>query len=158
MNADVFGSFIEQVLCPVLHADDIVVMDNLSSYKSASARLLIESSGATLVFLVPYAPDFNPIEMIFPKIKQRMRSVACTTANALWHATQSVLDTVTQSDAANCITHCGYTLQENYKRCGARVSKKPTANAAKSLDDFMQQHHEHPWNRSYGTNCSNGQR
>ena len=113
VNADVFESFVEQVLCPTLHAGDIVVMDNLSSHKSERARVLIESRGASLVFLPPYSPDFNPIEMIFAKIKQRVRSLCCRSVSALWRATQSILDTVTQSDAANCFTHCGYTLQEN---------------------------------------------
>lgn len=111
VNADVFESFVEQVLCPALRASDIVVMDNLSSHKSARARSLIESRGASLVFLPPYSPDFNPIEMIFAKIKQALRTLECRSVAALWQATQSVLDTITPSDAANCFTHCGYTLR-----------------------------------------------
>lgn len=113
VNTEVFEAFVERVLCPALHAGDIVVMDNLSSHKSVRARALIESRGATLVFLPPYSPDFNPIEMIFAKIKQTLRSLCCRTVSTLWSATQSVLDQVTPTDAANCFTHCGYTLQEN---------------------------------------------
>lgn len=112
VNTDVFEAFIERVLCPKLHAGDIVVMDNLSSHKSTRARMLIESRGATLVFLPPYSPDLNPIEMIFAKIKQSLRSLCCRTVTTLWNATQSVLDQVTATDAANCFTHCGYTLRE----------------------------------------------
>jgi transposase len=110
INADVFQAFVEQVLVPQLKPGDVVIVDNLSSHKRARTRELIEATGARLVFLPPYSPDFNPIEMIFSKIKQLLRSMACRTREALWNAMQSVLDRVSPSDAANCFTHCGYTL------------------------------------------------
>jgi len=50
--------------------------------------------------------------MVFSKIKQLLRSLGCRTKDALWTAMQSVLDKVTSADAANCFTHCGYTLRE----------------------------------------------
>lgn len=113
VNRDVFEAFVEQVLVPELRPGDVVVLDNLSSHKSQQARRLIESRGAELVFLPPYSPDLNPIEMVFSKIKQLLRSLACRTKNALWNAMQSVLDQVTPSDAANCFRHSGYTLRED---------------------------------------------
>jgi len=112
VNADVFEAFVEQVLVPELRRGDIVVMDNLSSHKRAHTRELIEAVGAQLVFLPPYSPDLNPIEMVFSKVKQLLRSLACRTVDALWNAMQSVLDQVTPSDAANCFRHCGYTLHK----------------------------------------------
>jgi transposase len=108
VNADVFTAFVEQVLCPTLGKDDIVVMDNLSSHKGAEVRRLIESRGAKLLYLPPYSPDLSPIELAFSKIKQRLRSLACRTRDALWSSMQTVLDTVTASDATNFFTHCGY--------------------------------------------------
>jgi transposase len=111
INADVFQAFVEQVLVPQLRPGDAVIADNLSSHKRARTRQLIEAAGATLLFLPPYSPDLNPIEMIFSKIKQLLRSMACRTREALWNAMQTVLDRVSASDAANCFTHCGYTLQ-----------------------------------------------
>jgi transposase len=111
VNGDVFEAFVEQVLVPELRQGDVVIMDNLSSHKRHRVRQLIESAGARLVFLPPYSPDLNPIEMIFAKIKQSLRSLACRTRNALWQAMQSVLDQITPSDACNCYRHCGYTLQ-----------------------------------------------
>jgi transposase len=110
INGDVFEAFVEQVLVPQLQAGDLVILDNLSSHRRARARQLIEAAGATLLFLPPYSPDFNPIEMIFSKIKQLLRSMACRTREVLWNAMQTVLDRVSASDAANCFTHCGYTL------------------------------------------------
>jgi transposase len=111
VNADIFESFIEQVLLPTLRPGDVVVMDNLSSHKRARTRELIESSGASLTFLPPYSPDLNPIEMVFAKIKQLLRGLACRTCEALWQVMQSVLNQVTCSDARNCFRHCGYTLR-----------------------------------------------
>ena len=112
VNTDVFEAFAEQVLVPRLRPGDVVVMDNLSSHKSARTRELIEAVGAELVFVPPYSPDLNPIEMVFAKIKQSLRSLSCRSVEALWDAMQSVLDQITGSDAANCFRHCGYTLQE----------------------------------------------
>jgi transposase len=111
VNADVFEAFVEQVLVPDLRVGDVVVMDNLSSHKRSKTRRLIESAGAQLLFLPPYSPDFNPIEMIFAKIKQLLRTLACRTREQLWSIIQPVLDKVSPSDAANCFRHCGYTLQ-----------------------------------------------
>lgn len=111
INGDVFEAFVEQVLVPHLREGDVVVTDNLSSHKRPRTRQLIEAAGAYLVFLPPYSPDLNPIEMIFAKIKQCLRSLACRTRQALWQAMQSVLDQVTPTDAANCYRHCGYAIQ-----------------------------------------------
>ena len=111
VNADVFESFVQQVLVGQLRPGDVVIMDNLSSHKRSRSRQLIEAAGASLMFLPPYSPDLNPIEMIFAKIKQLLRSLACRTREALWQTMQSVLDKITPSDAINCCNHCGYTLR-----------------------------------------------
>ena len=113
VNRDLFDAFCEQVLAPQLQPGDVVVLDNLSSHKGVRARAAIEAAGAELIFLPPYSPDLNPIEMIFAKIKQLLRSLACRTLDALWASMQSVLDAVTPTDALNCFAHCGYTLQSH---------------------------------------------
>lgn len=111
VNADAFEAFVEQVLLPQLQPGDVVVMDNLASHKRPRCRELIESVGADLLFLPPYSPDLNPIELIFAKIKETLRSLACRTREALWNAIQPVLDQITPTDAAHSFAHCGYTLQ-----------------------------------------------
>ena len=113
VNGDVFQAFVEHVLVPELTPGDIVIMDHLSSHKRVLTLELIEAAGARAVFLPPYSPDLNPIEMVFSKVKQLLRTLACRTREALWNAMQSVLDQVTQSDATNCFTHCGYTLRDD---------------------------------------------
>jgi len=111
VNGDIFEAFVEHVLVPALRPGDVVVMDNLSSHKRHRTRQLIEGAGAELVFLPPYSPDLNPIEAVFSKIKQRLRSLAYRSREALWRAMQTVLDAVTATDAINCYRHCGYRYE-----------------------------------------------
>ena len=113
VNGDVFESFVEHVLVPELGAGDVVVMDNLSSHKRVRTRELIEGAGAAVEFLPPYSPDLNPIEMIFSKLKQLLRSLGSRSRERLWTSMQTVLDQVTPGDAQNCFEHCGYSLRSN---------------------------------------------
>jgi transposase len=113
VDGDAFESFVAQVLAPTLQPGDLVVLDNLSSHKGAKVRALVEARQATVLFLPPYSPDLNPIEMVFAKIKHLLRSLACRTRDALWGLMQSVLDQVSPRDALHCFTHCGYTLRSN---------------------------------------------
>src|SRR3712207_8882096 len=57
-----FEVYVERVLVPELRPGDVVILDNLSSHKGARVRALIEAAGASLLYLPPYSPDFNPIE------------------------------------------------------------------------------------------------
>jgi len=110
IDADMFTAFVEKVLVKQLRPGDVVVLDNLSSHKGSRARVMIEAAGASLVLLPAYSPDLNPIEMVFSKIKQLLRSLACRTRETLWRSMQNVLDAITPDDAANCFLHCGYPL------------------------------------------------
>src|SRR2546423_955973 len=76
VNRDVFEAFVAQVLVPMLSPGDVVGMDNLSSHKGPRVRQMIEAVGAALVYLPPYSPDFNPIELAFAQLTQLMRSAA----------------------------------------------------------------------------------
>jgi transposase len=111
VNREVFEAFVTQVLAPALSPGDVVVMDNLSSHKGTAVRERLEGRGATLLFLPPYSPDLNPIELAFAKLKQLMRSAGHRTMAALWSDVQRMLDRITASDAAGFLRHCGYTLR-----------------------------------------------
>lgn len=111
VNRDVFEAFVEQILLPTLSAGDVVVMDNLSSHKGVRVQQLVESVGANVLYLPPYSPDLNPIEMAFSKLKQLLRSAAHRTMAALWSDVPRMLDKITAGDAAGYIRHCGYVLQ-----------------------------------------------
>ena len=93
---------------PCLSPGDVVVMDNLGSHKGCRVRDLIESAGARLVFLPPYSPDFNPIEMAFAKIKALLRKAAERTVDDLWDRIGAVLDLVTPDEARAYFRAAGY--------------------------------------------------
>jgi transposase len=106
----VFDRFIEQFLVPLLRPGQIVVLDNLSVHKSATAQARIEEAGGRLCFLPPDSPDFNPIEPIFAKIKTSLRAATARSHEDLLTATKAALEAVTAQDAAGCYADCGYPL------------------------------------------------
>lgn len=108
MDGVCFTGFCESFLAPTLKPGDLVVMDNLGSHKSESARLAIESAGAQVVLLPPYSPDLNPIEMIFSKLKQLIRSQRPRTFSKVVDATGDALSFINTDDIQACYEHCGY--------------------------------------------------
>ncbi len=96
------------VLVPELIPGDIVVMDNLSSHKVTGVRHAIEQAGATLLYLPPYSPDLNPIEMAFSKLKAILRKAAARTIEDLWDVIAQSLDEFTATECRNYFTAAGY--------------------------------------------------
>ena len=76
MNGNVILAYVEQVRVSALAAGDVVIMDNLPAHKAAGVRDAIEVAGASLLYLPPYSPDFNPIENAFSKLKALLRAKA----------------------------------------------------------------------------------
>lgn len=110
-DAEIFLTYVEQVLCPKLKPGDVVIMDNLSAHKVSGIREPIESRGAQLIYLPPYSPDLNPIEKAWSKFKQFLRSAKARTAEALDQAITEALKTITADNAAAWFRHCGYGIQ-----------------------------------------------
>src|SRR3954463_6549229 len=86
INRRAFETYVEKVLVPALRPGDVVIMDNLSSHKGPRVRALIEAAGASLLYLPPCSPDFNPIENAFAKLKALLRKAAERTVEGLWTA------------------------------------------------------------------------
>jgi transposase len=109
-DSDIFLAFVREVLSPTLRAGDVVIWDNLGAHRSAAVREAVEARGASVVFLPPYSPDFNPIERCWSKIKTALRAAKARTREALEAAIKRALSTVTTSDAQAWFTHCGYAV------------------------------------------------
>ncbi|MCH8110194.1 MAG: transposase [Chloroflexi bacterium] len=110
MNGAIFRIFVEQVMAPTLKAGAVVVMDNLSAHKVSGIREAIEKTGARLLYLPPYSPDFSPIEQCWSKVKTLLRKAKARTVEALDQAIVDALAQVTISDAQGWFQHCGYSL------------------------------------------------
>ena len=108
INRDAFQAYVDQVLVPELSPGDVVVMDNLSSHKGVDVRRSIEAAGASLLYLPPYSPDFNPIENAFSKLKALLRKAAERTIGALWDRIGILLDAFTPTECANYFAAAGY--------------------------------------------------
>ena len=108
MNGVIFHTYVERVLVPALKPGDIVIMDNLGSHKGVETRRRIEACGARLLFLPPYSPDLNPIEMAFAKLKAGPRKAGERSVDQLWDRIGSLLETFTQQECANYFRHAGY--------------------------------------------------
>jgi transposase len=103
-----FLAYLEQVLALTLTPGDLVIMDNLPAHKGGAVRAAIEATGARLVLLPPYSPDFNPIENAFAKLKALLRKAAARTKEALWQTTGELLNEFSPQECANYFAAAGY--------------------------------------------------
>lgn len=121
MNRDSFDTYIQGQLAPALRPGQIVVADNLSSHKSTKAIDLLRAQGNELIFLPPYSPDLNPIEiiraftrtngvhaLIFSKLKTLIRKAAARTYQALWQQVGAVCDLFQPQECRNYFIAAGY--------------------------------------------------
>lgn len=110
-DGDVFLAYLEQVLCPTLRAGQIVILDNLAAHKVDGVRQLVESTGARILYLPPYSPDFNPIEQAWSKIKHLLRAAKARTLETLELTIADALAAITIDNAKAWFAHCGYGLR-----------------------------------------------
>jgi transposase len=108
INRAAFEAYVEQILVPELRQGDVVILDNLSSHKGPRVRALIEAAGASLLYLPPYSPDFNPIENAFAKLKALLRKAAERTVKGLWSAIGRLLEAFIPQECANYLAAAGY--------------------------------------------------
>lgn len=109
-DTEVFQTYVRSVLCPTLRAGDVVIMDNLAPHKNETTRSLIEQAGASVLFLPAYSPDLNPIEKMWSKVKQSLRSAQARTREELLGAIAAALQAVTPKDAMGWFASCGYSF------------------------------------------------
>jgi transposase len=108
MNGIAFRAYVKQVLAPTLRPGDIVIMDSLPAHKAEGVRAAIERAGASLHFLPPYSPDFNPIENAFAKLKALPRAKAEQTIDALWVTVGTLIPLFLPAECTNYLRAAGY--------------------------------------------------
>jgi transposase len=108
MNGPMFLAYVEQCLAPTLKRGDIVVMDNLRVHKVAGVQEAIEAVGAKLLYLPPYSPDLNPIEMAFSKLKALLRKAAEHTIPGLVRRIARIVKSFSSIECRNFLRHAGY--------------------------------------------------
>lgn len=108
MNREMFDLYAETQLAPILRKGDVVILDNLSSHKSPRAAEALRAVDAWFLFLPPYSPDLNPIEMAISKLKALIRKAAARTYDDLWRAVGQVCDLFTDEECYNYFKAAGY--------------------------------------------------
>lgn len=108
MDGEAFLVYLRRVLAPTLQSGDVVVMDNLPAHKVAGVCEIIDAAGASLRYLPPYSPDFNPIEMASAKLKAFLRRVAARSIPDLWDAVALAIDRFAPKQCENLFAHAGY--------------------------------------------------
>ena len=108
MNGEMFDRYVQTQLAPTLRAGDVVILDNLSSHKNPSAARTLREIGTWFLFLPPYSPDLNPIEMAFSKLTALIRKAAARTYEDLWQAVGRVCDLFSDEECYNFFRAAGY--------------------------------------------------
>lgn len=108
INGAFFLAWVEQFLVPTLRPGDVVVLDNLGSHKGKGVRRAIRAAGAHLLFLPPYSPDLNPIEMAFAKLKTLLRHADERSIAAVQNRIGSLLDAFSPEECSKYLRHAGY--------------------------------------------------
>jgi transposase len=107
-----FETYVEQVLVPELRKGDVVLWDHLSPHKSAAAIAAIDAAGAHVEPLPVYSPDLSPIEEMFSKVKQGLRSIAARSIDGVMDAMGQVLNNVSPNDVLGWFRNrCAYAMQ-----------------------------------------------
>jgi transposase len=110
MNGEMFLAWIRQGLAPTLRPGDVVILDNLATHKIRGVRDALEAVGARLLYLPPYSPDLNPIERMWSKIKQLLRSHAPRTADELLRAAKTAFDAISPTDCKGFFFSAQYAI------------------------------------------------
>jgi transposase len=145
MNRESFDTYIETQLAPTLQQGDVVILDNLPSHKSAKAAAILKQRGAWFLFLPPYSPDLNPIEMAFAKLKAHLRRIGARTIDALWKAIGDICALYSEQECWNYFKDAGYAsdyalgalaaLQEHFRReIAPLIEATCTADPARYLE------------------------
>jgi transposase len=108
MNGEAFRAYIEQCLVPTLRRRDIVVIDNVPFHKVAGVEEVIRAVGASLRYLPPYSPDFNPIESLFHPVKTVLRKAAERTIEGLHRCVRSYIRAFDPAESLRYFRHAGY--------------------------------------------------
>lgn len=108
MTKEIFEIYVETQLAPVLNPGDVVILDNLPGHKSEKAADILKRRGAWFLFLPPYSPDLNPIEMAFAKLKAHLRRIGARTIDDLWRAVGNICDLYTPEECSNFLCAAGY--------------------------------------------------
>ena len=108
MDGEAFAAYVTQVLVPELEPGTVVILDNLATHKTVAAAKALQDTGCWFLFLPPYSPDLNPIEMAFSKLKAHLRRIGARTFTDMCHALTEICDLYSPEECWNYFKAAGY--------------------------------------------------
>lgn len=108
MNGEAFAAYIREVLVPEIEPGTVVICDNLATHKNGEAAAALRAHGCWFLYLPPYSPDLNPIEMAFSKLKAHLRKVGARTFTDLFAAIGDICDLFTPDQCWNFLSNADY--------------------------------------------------
>ncbi len=108
MNGAAFAAYVEKVLVPEILPGTVVILDNLATHKNAAAAKAMQNAGCWFLFLPPYSPDMNPIEMAFSKLKAHLRRIGARTFTDMFDAIAEICNLYSPEECWNYFRAAGY--------------------------------------------------
>lgn len=108
MAGEAFAAYVEQVLIPELEPVTVVILDNLATHKNAAAANAMRKAGCWFLFLPPYSPDLNLIEMVFSKLKAHLRRIGVRTFTDMFQALTEICELFSPQECWNYLKAAGY--------------------------------------------------
>jgi transposase len=108
MDGPAFAAYVEKVLVPELSPGTVVILDNLATHKNAEAAKAMRDAGCWFLFLPPYSPDLNPIEIAFSKLKAHLRRIGARSFTEMFDAIAEVCDLYDPQEGWNYFKPAGY--------------------------------------------------
>jgi len=108
LNGELFSEYIKQALVHELSEGDILILDNLSSHRKEGALQPLIDKGVKILWLPQYSSDFNPIELVWSKVKTILKKLKAQTSKELEKALKIALERITKEDIKNWYKHNGY--------------------------------------------------
>ncbi len=108
MDGAAFAAYVEKVLVPELAPGTVVILDNLATHKNTQAAKAMREAGWWFLFLPPYSPDLNPIEMAFSKLKAHLRRIGARSFTDMFNAVAEICDLYSSRECWNYFKAAGY--------------------------------------------------
>lgn len=108
MDGPAFATYIREVLIPEINPGTVVILDNLATHRNRQATEALRAHGCWFLYLPPYSPDLNPIEMAFAKLKAHLRRIGARTFTEVFKAIGQICDLYGPDECSNYFTAAGY--------------------------------------------------
>jgi transposase len=76
-----FEVWFEWHLCPLLSPGKVIIMDNAMFHRKNVLEKIAALFGLRIIWLPPYSPDLNKIELLWANLKKWLKSFACAFAS-----------------------------------------------------------------------------